>query len=143
MKLLITGSRNFDNYDALNSAIDELTITLQLQGEMDNAPTEILHGGAKGADQLAARYAEKHQIPCTVIRPDYNAHPPKVAPLKRNMELVKLADYTIALYGPGRNEKGGTADTARKTKAARKHLLERYNNGTTKHTPPAGRSELW
>lgn len=144
MKLLITGSRNYNNYDALKSTIDELTIILQLEEDMDNAPTEILHGGAKGADQLADRYAKEYKIPCTVIRPDYQNHHPKAAPLLRNSELVKLADCTLALYGPKRTGKGGTADAAKKTKAARKHLLERAEDGTTKHTPPAPRqTALW
>ena len=144
MKLLITGSRNYNDYTALNEAIDELTIRLQLADEMDCAPTEILHGGAKGADELANQYAEKHGIKCIIIRPDYQRHNPKLAPLLRNTELVKLADCTLALYGPGRDGKGGTADTAQKTKAARKHLLERYSNGRTKHTPPAAKQQtLW
>ena len=144
MKLLITGSRNYHDYKALCSTIDELIITLQLQEEMDNAPTEILHGGAKGADELAGIYAKLHGIPCTVILPDYAKHHPKKAPLERNTKLVAAAQYTIALYGAGRDGKGGTADTARKTKAARKHLLERYSDGTTKHTPPAARQgTLW
>jgi len=126
------------------SAIDELTIILQLAEEMDNAPTEILHGGAKGADQLADRYAREHNIKCTIILPDYKKYCGKIAPLKRNDDLVKLADMTLALYGKGRTGKGGTADTARKTKRAGKHLLERAEDGTTKHTPPPARQgTLW
>jgi len=144
MKLLITGSRNYKNADTLSEMIDQLTMLIQIENIMDCTPTEILHGGATGADQLADNYAKKHGIKCTIIRPDYQRHHHKMAPLMRNTELVEKSEYTIALYGKGQDEKGGTADTARKTKAARKHLLECYSDGTTKHTPPpAEQGTLW
>ncbi len=144
MKLLISGSRNYTNYDGLCAAIDELTMVLQIEDIMDCTPTEILHGGAQGADQLAAKYAREHNLPQTVIRPNYNRYHAKQAPLMRNTELVAQAEYTIALYGPGRDGKGGTADAAKKTKRARKHLLERYSNGSHKHTTPAAeQGTLW
>ncbi len=144
MKLLITGSRNYTDYNGLIEAIDELTMRLQIEDIMDCTPTEILHGGAKGADQLAEKYAKMYNIKCTVIRPDYIKYNGTIAPLMRNTELVKKAECTIALYGEGRDGKGGTADTATKTKRAGKHLLERRSNGTHKHTPPAPeQGTLW
>lgn len=144
MKLLITGSRNFTNYKALIEAIDTIMIAVSCATGEHEYIEEILHGGAIGADQLADRYAREHKIPCTIIRPDYATKGSKAAPLLRNTELVKLADCTLALYGVGRTGKGGTADTARKTKAARKHLLERAEDGTIKYTPPQPQqTALW
>ena len=144
MKLLITGSRNYVDYKGLSEAIDAILIGMSCHYGVHEHIEEILHGGAKGADELAGIYANMHGIKCTVIRPDYAKHAPRIAPLLRNSELVKKADATLALYGTGRNEKGGTADTARKTKAANNYLLECYDDGTHKHTPPKPtQAKLW
>lgn len=119
MKLLITGSRRAtaQDYARLAAAIKKY------------APeaTTILHGGAQGADQLAEQYAQAHGLPTVVIRPDYNQWPAKVAPLKRNHELVDLADGVIALYKGKR--KGGTAYTAKLAQDAGKLLVELYDGG--------------
>jgi len=101
-----------------------------------HTPTLLLHGGAKGADQLAQRYANEHSIPTKVIRPDYESHHYKTAPLHRNTELVKNADYVIALYAEGRTRKGGTWDTVQKALAANKPTTEILPNGSTRHTQP-------
>ncbi len=119
MKLLITGSRRATEagYDRLAAAIERY------------APqaAEILHGGAEGADQLAARYARENGLKETILRPDYQAHPPKLAPLLRNQELVQRADGVIALYCGA--QKGGTAYTAGLAARAGKLLAELHDGG--------------
>ena len=123
MKLLITGSRRAtaQDYAGLAAAIQKY------------APqaSEILHGGAIGADQLAEQYARAQGLPVTVIRPDYTQWPAKVAPLKRNHDLVALADGVIALYKGKR--KGGTAYTAKLAQDAGKLLVELHDSG--EYTP--------
>ena len=130
MKLLITGSRNFEDYEGLKVAFEVL------ERELGKSPSLILHGGAKGADQLAEKYAKERGIKTIVIRPDYEQHPAKVAPLKRNSDLVNLADATLALYGKDRDRKGGTWDAVQKTLKANKPLLERMSDGKIVHTEP-------
>ncbi len=105
MKLLITGSRlcTQSDYAKLKAMIDTLRRDFQVE--------EILHGGAKGADQLAAQYALEHEIPTHVIKPDYKKYAPKQAPLIRNIELVDLCDFCVAMYKY--EVKGGTAYTAK------------------------------
>jgi flavoprotein len=115
MKLLITGSRkaSFEaDYEQLKAAIECYAPNV----------SEILHGGAKGIDTLAQLYAEKHNIPTTVIKPDYEKHTAKIAPLIRNTELVALCDGCIAYYKE--SQKGGTLDTAKKARKAGKLLVE-------------------
>lgn len=124
MKLLITGSRKFHDYAAFCEALAAKHIS------------HIFHGGAKGTDQLATRYAAENNIPCTVIRPNYQRYGRNAAPLKRNSALVALADETFAFYGQGRNRKGGTWDAAKKTIAANKLLTERLSDGTIRTTTP-------
>lgn len=59
--------------------------------------TDIVSGGAEGADQIAEHIAAFLHIPITVFRPDY-ARFQRRAPLERNREIVRHADYVIALW---------------------------------------------
>ena len=61
MKLLITASRKLTDadYPKLAAAIEKHYPTA----------SEILHGGAKGGDQLASRYAQENGLLETVLRP--------------------------------------------------------------------------
>lgn len=128
MKLLITGSRaiaeNEANYQRLANEIKSRYPSISL----------LLHGGAKGADQLADRYGREHGIPVNVIRPDYEQYPEKVAPLMRNTELVQLADAVIAFYGP-KGKAGGSWDTVKKALARNLPVTELLPDGTSSHTP--------
>lgn len=128
MKLLITGSRKFDNMADLNEAIEEVQ-RLQKQ-----KITILLHGGAKGADTLAQSWAELNHIPTQVIKPNYQKYNGKTAPLIRNKELVKLADCTLALYT--KNRTGGTWHTSQETIKAGKPLYEYLTSKEIIYTPP-------
>lgn len=57
----------------------------------------IISGGAKGIDTVAERYAATHRIESRVFKPDY-ARFGKAAPLKRNEEMVELADMVLAVW---------------------------------------------
>ena len=115
MKLAITGSRNYQDYETLVTLLESL------------APeaTAIITGGAKGADELAARYAKANGLELITIRPDYKKYYSKVAPLMRNTEIVERADQVIAFYYE--KQSGGTLDTASKARAAGKLLAEVLN----------------
>lgn len=83
MKLAIIGSRN-----------------LRVQNLGDYLPegvTEIVSGGAKGIDSVAAEYAREQGIPLTEFRPDY-ARYGRGAPLKRNEQIVGYADEGLAFW---------------------------------------------
>ena len=121
MKLAITGSRKYDNYEELEQVIKSL------------APdaTTIITGGAKGADTLAARYAKAHNLELEIIRPDYKKYFAKVAPLMRNNTIVAKADKVIAFYY--KTQSGGTLDTTKKAKTAGKLLAEVINGKVIKY----------
>ena len=114
MKVLISGSRKLDDNNTYTQ-LEKLLNTLR--------PTHILHGGAKGVDALADRYATENQLPKTVIKPDYQNRG-RHAPLIRNTELVEKADKVICVYAADRIRKGGTGDTYRKAKRAGKLAAE-------------------
>ncbi len=83
MKLAIIGSRDLE--------IDNLGNYLP-----DNI-TEIVSGGAKGIDTIAALYAKENNIKITEFLPDY-ARYKKGAPLIRNKQIVDYADEAIAFW---------------------------------------------
>ena len=83
MKVAVIGSRS----------IKQVDFDRHLPKETD----EIISGGAKGVDQLAALYAEKKNIKITVICPNYRRYG-KGAPLKRNDEIIDYADYILAIW---------------------------------------------
>lgn len=129
MKLLITGSRSIEENDR-----NYWRLAAEIQQRYP-AITLLLHGGARGADQLAERFGQEQGILVKVIRPDYKSHPEKLAPLLRNTELVKQADAVIAFYGPS-GKTGGTADTVKKGLARNLPVTELMADGSVRHTPP-------
>ena len=60
MKIAIIGSRTFEAYDLLVNALKEYNIT------------EIVSGGANGADSLAEKYAKENNISAKIFYPDWN-----------------------------------------------------------------------
>ena len=99
MKLMIAGSRNINEFD----------ISKHITNEIDT----ILSGGAKGVDLLAENYADKHRLSKIILKPQYNLYG-KAAPLKRNGELVKMADKILVIWeGESRGTKY-TIDYAKK-----------------------------
>ncbi len=66
--------------------------------------SEIVSGGAQGADSLAEEYARRNNLKLTVFYPDYDTYG-RTAPLERNTLIVKHADYVLALWD---GKSGGT-----------------------------------
>ena len=58
-----------------------------------------MHGGAGGADSIAGQEAEKLGLLVEIHKPDYEQHPHRGAPLKRNTKMADLgADLCIAFW---------------------------------------------
>lgn len=126
MKLAITGSRNWTDAQRLADELEKLEIT------------ELLHGGAEGADRMAAAWAAAKGLKVTEIRPDYKTNG-KAATHIRNAALVNLADRVLAFWD-GRSK--GTGGTIAKARRAGK-LLKIVS--FEKPEPPADnmQMELW
>jgi len=86
MRVAVVGSRSLDDraYSVLETHIPAGT-------------SEIISGGATGADALAERYAHEHGLPATIIKPDYKTYDKK-APLIRNSQIVAESDFTLVLW---------------------------------------------
>ena len=82
MKVAVAGSRSILKIDLAPYVTDA---------------TEIVSGGAKGVDSLAAAYAKAHGIKLTEFLPDY-ARFGRGAPIKRNYEIVDYADRVVVFW---------------------------------------------
>lgn len=138
--ILIAGSRTLkvtaDNLRRLEMALDEIHAILSTQNDCWDYPNHILHGGAKGADQLAGQLAKKLGLQEDVRLPNYEMWNGNWAPLKRNIEMIAEAAAVVVIYAKGKEGQGGSGFVAEKTIAAGKHLLELIPDGTTRHTAP-------
>jgi len=92
MRVLVCGGRDFFDADLLYSGLRQLS-------EGDTI-TEIAHGGAKGADSLAGRYATAHNIPCIVFPADWGKHGKSAGPI-RNTDMLHRFDPDVVLACPG------------------------------------------
>ena len=86
MKLAIVGSRSFTDYDLLKMEVDKL-----------EGITEIISGGAMGADNLGARYAIQNDIVLREFLPDWDLFG-KAAGFERNKKIVNACDMLIAFW---------------------------------------------
>jgi YspA, cpYpsA-related SLOG family len=72
----------------------------------------LLHGGtAKGAERIAACWAETRKIAQVVFKPDWTKHA-KAAPFKRNDQLLQTLPIGVIVF-PGSGITGNLADKAR------------------------------
>ena len=87
MRVVIFGSRGITDMAILEQAIKQASFHI----------TTIISGGAKGADALGEAYANAHNIPLEIYKPDWKKYGRKAGPL-RNEQMAKLADAGIGLW---------------------------------------------
>lgn len=100
MKLIIAGSRDFQDYEFLKHS---LAFFLDIT-EVDPKDLTIVSGGARGADALGERFAKEFNIPVEVFPANWNLHG-KAAGMIRNRQMAEYADHLIAFR---KNESKGT-----------------------------------
>ena len=83
MKLLIVGSRSITDFD----------LSTYISADVDT----IISGGANGIDSLAEQYADMHNLSKYILRPRYNLYG-RAAPLKRNQQMVDMADAVLIIW---------------------------------------------
>ncbi len=105
MRILVTGSREWRDYETIRRALAKFP-----------AGSVVVHGAATGADAMAHSAALGLGFTPEPHFPDYEKYPVSKAPLRRNEEMVALgADICLAF--PARNSRG-THHCAGRAKAA-------------------------
>lgn len=102
MKLGVIGSRDFDDYELLKLKLDAIKDL-----------TEIVSGGARGADKLAEFYGKVNGIKVTIFLPDWSKG--KSAGFTRNTQIIEYSDQILAFWG-------GTLDSIDKARKLKKNV---------------------
>lgn len=82
MKIAVIGSRNLD---------------IDLSPYIPAYASVIISGGANGVDRSAARYARENGLELVEFLPRYDRFG-RMAPLRRNDEIVDAADCVLAVW---------------------------------------------
>lgn len=98
MKVLVCGGRDYINYDKVKAVLDDLE------------PDVVIHGGARGADGLAGRWAAETGTECVVFKADWGTHGKKAGVL-RNRQMLDEGKPDLVIAFPGG---AGTADMVRR-----------------------------
>lgn len=112
--IAIVGSRSFSNYTLLKETIDSFYDNTKI--------TEIVSGGAMGADRLAERYAREHNIKMIILRPKWRDNKGVFNPRAgfiRNEEIVKRAEHIVAFWD---GKSTGTQNSINHAKKLQKRL---------------------
>lgn len=89
-KVIIAGSREFNDYQLLVSKVNQILI--------NRLPdVEIVSGTCRGADKLGEQYATEYNLSIKQFPADWNTHGKKAGYL-RNVEMAKYADACIVFW---------------------------------------------
>lgn len=111
MKLLIAGSRDFTNQERFLEGLDHLALWKQ-------GVSQVISGGATGADALAKEWALAHAIPYRECRAEWHLHGRAAGPI-RNKKMAHLCDCAV-LFWDGLSR--GTENMLSNLIAARKNV---------------------
>lgn len=112
MRVLVCGGRRYS---------DALTLGSWLGGiQRDHGITEIIQGGATGADFLARQYADFQNIPAREFKANWKRFGNAAGPI-RNKQMLDEGKPDLVVAFPGGN---GTADMVKQARAAGVKVLE-------------------
>ena len=103
MKVIIAGGRDFKDYDLLCEAIEISGFEI----------TEVVSGGARGADYMGEWYARAHGIPVIRFPADWDKFG-KAAGAIRNAQMTNHADALIAMWNGYSKGTGDMIDKMRR-----------------------------
>jgi len=114
LRLIVAGSRNFEDYQLLESSLDEF-IELHSLGDPDPGVI-IISGLAKGADLLGVQYAKQRGYQVEEFPANWKLG--RSAGPKRNLEMAKSANACIVFWD------GVSKGTAHMIELAKKFQLK-------------------
>lgn len=122
MKILVCGSRTFNNYGLLEEILDDY-IENEYYGDMDK--NIIISGGANGADKLAEEYADYNEITKIIHLAEWDKYGKKAGHLRNQKMIDEKPDLVIAFWD---GQSKGTADTIQKAKQNKINTFIVYDN---------------
>lgn len=91
MRVIIAGSRSVNDADEAIPAMQELVLRSEFN------ISEVVCGGARGADALGKKWADVNQIPVKMFPAEWGKFG-KSAGYKRNKQMAEYADALIAIW---------------------------------------------
>lgn len=120
--VLVCGGRNYSDKDKVFHVLDTLCEERGWKREPNEygnwlPDVHIIHGGAKGADNLADLWAITNWCQLSIFLPDWKEHGTSAGPLRNQKMLTEGTPNLVVAFPGGR----GTADMVRR---AKKHGVE-------------------
>ena len=104
-KVAFTGGYECNDHQAIWAALDRV--------HAKHPGMVLLHGGSpKGAERIAACWADNRKVPQVAFKPDFARHK-NAAPFKRNDQLLDVLPIGVVVF-PGSGISDNLADKARK-----------------------------
>ena len=101
--IAFAGGKDYNDIDAIHRILD--------MAHAKHADMILVHGGAKGAETIAAAWADSKGVNQIVSQPDWKRHA-KAAPFRRNDEMLKLLPIGL-IATPGSGITDNLVDKAR------------------------------
>jgi len=104
-KIAFTGGVEYNDHQAIWNRLDKV--------RAKHPNMVLLHGGSpKGAERIAARWADHRNVPQIVFKPDWTRHG-RAAPFKRNDQVLNVLPIGVIVF-PGSGISANLADKAKK-----------------------------
>jgi len=104
-KIALTGGTDFNDHRLIWGKLDQV--------QTKYPDMVLLHGGSpKGAELIAAKWAEARKVTQVAFKPDWTKHA-KAAPFKRNDAMLEVLPVGVLVF-PGTGIQENLADKARK-----------------------------
>jgi hypothetical protein len=104
-RIAFTGGTDCNDHPRIWDALDKTRAR--------HADMVLIHGGSpRGAERIAACWADNRKVPQIVFKPDWTRHK-NAAPLKRNDTMLEALPIGVIVF-PGSGISGNLADKARK-----------------------------
>lgn len=89
MRVLVCGSRYFNDYKLLSSVLSKISISV------------LIHGGARGADTLAGEFASRYGIPQSVFLADWTTFGKRAGPIRNQLMLDEGKPELVVAFWDG------------------------------------------
>jgi len=104
-RIAVTGGLDFNDHRLIWDTLDKV--------HAKHPGMVLLHGGSpKGAEFIAAKWADTRKVPQVAFKPDWTKHA-KAAPFKRNDKMLEVLPIGVIVF-PGNGIQDNVADKARK-----------------------------
>lgn len=109
-RILVCGSRNWTNQRVIGDA-------LKFCAESIEGKIVVIHGAARGADELAGKVCKARKIEQWPMPADWDKDGKKAGPI-RNSAMIALKPHVVICFSTAFPVTPGSADLCRKAEAA-------------------------